>query len=69
MTRGAEISAQDGALELTIPGRGSRPLDAVEGVFRSGGLTLHFHRSGAGQVTGFTLDAGPVRGLVFKRTT
>ena len=42
-----------------------RPIEAD--VFRNGGRTLHFRRE-AGRITGFTLDGGRVKGLVFVRT-
>jgi hypothetical protein len=40
--------------------------DASE-TYRSGSLLLHFQRNASGSVTGFTVDSGRVRGIVFER--
>jgi hypothetical protein len=57
---GALRAGPEGAAPMTL-----RPIEAD--VFRNGSRTLRFRRE-AGRITGFTLDGGRVKGLVFVRT-
>ena len=62
------VEAAVGALRAGPEGAGAMSLRPIEDdVFRNGRLTLRFSRE-AGRITGFTLDGGRVKGLVFVRT-
>ena len=58
----------DGQLAIKHRGVTADPLrPTTKDVFTAGGLRLAFHRDAAGNVTGFSLDEGRVRGLAFRR--
>ncbi|HEU5208116.1 MAG TPA: serine hydrolase domain-containing protein [Longimicrobiales bacterium] len=64
-----EVRLEDDALQLVMPGsspsRTLRPLQRDS--FQAGTMVIRFQRSG-GRISGFLLDQGRVRGLVFQRT-
>jgi CubicO group peptidase (beta-lactamase class C family) len=63
-----EILSDGTALSLSLSGVSPNPLALVdEDVFGGDSMTLRFQRSNSGQVTGFVLDGGRVKGLVFDR--
>ena len=63
-----EVRVEDDALWLVLPGRQqpSRLEPLQRDVFSAGSMRLRFERSG-NNITGFELDQGRVRGLVFER--
>lgn len=64
-----EVRLEDDALQLVLPGsspaRMLRPLQRDS--FHAGPMVIRFQRSDD-RITGFLLDQGRVRGLVFERT-
>lgn len=60
------VHMRDGALELVRPLGTTRLRGTADDTFAAGGLTLHFERA-AGQVTGFRVQAGRVRNILFRR--
>ena len=63
------LAMDSGRVVVRIGGVPQRPLVAAGGdTFRAGdGILVRFRRDGAGRVTGFTVDAGRVRGISFAR--
>lgn len=62
------LEAKDGKLYLRYRGAPDDPLlPSVADRMSVGGETLHFTRDAAGQPTGFTVDAGRVRGIAFRK--
>jgi CubicO group peptidase (beta-lactamase class C family) len=60
-TRDLTLQREREVSPLTLTAR-----DAAD-TYSAGGLTLHFQRNAGGRVTGFTVDSGRVRGIVFER--
>jgi len=62
------LEAKDGKLYLRYRGAPEDPLaPSVADRMSVGGEVLHFTRDASGQANGFTVDAGRVRGIAFRR--
>jgi CubicO group peptidase (beta-lactamase class C family) len=62
------VTLADGRLLLGVRDLAPQPLVATgPDTFRAGGITLRFERGAGGTVTGYTVDAGRVRGIRFVR--
>ena len=62
------LEAKDGKLYLRYRGAPDDPLvPSIADRMSVGGEVLHFTRDASGQATGFTVDAGRVRGIAFRR--
>jgi CubicO group peptidase (beta-lactamase class C family) len=63
------LEAKDGKLYLRYRGAPEDALaPSVADRMSVGGAVLHFTRDASGQPTGFTVDAGRVRGIAFRKT-
>lgn len=63
------IAVDSSRLFLRLTGVPQRPLapSGADSFGAGDGVTLRFHRDGGRRITGFTVDAGRVRGIVFSR--
>ena len=62
------LSLEEGKLYIRHRGLSKDPLTpTMKDAMSADGLSLRFQRDGAGKVTGFTLDEGRVRGIVFRK--
>ncbi len=64
------LAVEDGKLFIRLHGISEEPLKpTVKDTFTHGGTQLTFQRGAGGEVTGFVVEAGRVKGLAFKKNS